>query len=596
MRFPGRRDSCREILRKARIPMLPEKYFSIQILSSIIFFFSGLSLILFLGPVSSFLLAIFLSFLCYYIFLSYPKLRASSMRAKIDSSLPHAVTYLYAMSKGGGSLTSILRSLSRETNIYSESAKEAGYIIRDMDYFGVDLLTALHRAREATPSEKFRDFLDGLISVINSGGSFSQYFSSKSEYYQRIGVEEQKVWLDSLAMLAEAYVTAFVAGPLFVIVLLLLLGFTGWSYFVAMEVIIYLAIPLSTFFFIILLGSIFPSEEAPVYTEEKELKKFESVPVEGEKIKKKKIKKRRKIRLGIFVEKPGLCLFFTLPVSFSYFFSQIYLQWKLVLFSLERYPYWAATVTPPPHALVIDDIVFFTLLIALLPYLILYELKRRKVRGMEAQIPEFLKRLSSVHEVGLTLPRAIGVVARSKLGVLSEEVKRAWRDIGWGTLARDALLRLQRRVRTSAISRTITLIVNASRASGNISDVLSIAAKDATMHESMRRERSASMLVYILIIYVAFGVFLAVIAILNHVFLPVVPVPGTEAQAALVGELVARGTGKEMYKMLFFHAVLLQGFFTGLIAGKMGEGSARAGLKHSILMISIAYFVFSFLK
>jgi flagellar protein FlaJ len=46
---------------------------------------------------------------------------------------------------------------------------------------------------------------------------------------------------------------------------------------------------------------------------------------------------------------------------------------------------------------------------------------------------------------------------------------------------------------------------------------------------------------------------------------------------------------------MFFSVVIIQGIFTGLIAGQLGENSAVAGIKHSIIMVFVAVGVFFFL-
>jgi len=46
------------------------------------------------------------------------------------------------------------------------------------------------------------------------------------------------------------------------------------------------------------------------------------------------------------------------------------------------------------------------------------------------------------------------------------------------------------------------------------------------------------------------------------------------------------------YKRLFSHAAMIQGFFSGLMAGQMGEGRAIGGLKYSALMLIIAWVTF----
>ena len=50
--------------------------------------------------------------------------------------------------------------------------------------------------------------------------------------------------------------------------------------------------------------------------------------------------------------------------------------------------------------------------------------------------------------------------------------------------------------------------------------------------------------------------------------------------------------GPSYYRTLFFHMVLIQAFFNGVLAGQLGEGSVVAGLKHSAIMLGVALLVF----
>jgi len=48
----------------------------------------------------------------------------------------------------------------------------------------------------------------------------------------------------------------------------------------------------------------------------------------------------------------------------------------------------------------------------------------------------------------------------------------------------------------------------------------------------------------------------------------------------------------EITKRIFFHMTVIQGLFGGLVAGKMGEGTISAGLKHSVILLTCGYVVF----
>jgi flagellar protein FlaJ len=61
------------------------------------------------------------------------------------------------------------------------------------------------------------------------------------------------------------------------------------------------------------------------------------------------------------------------------------------------------------------------------------------------------------------------------------------------------------------------------------------------------------------------------------------------------GGFIAQTSSSEisLLQTLLYQAVLIQGLFSGMVAGVMGEGSPYAGLKHSIIMILVTYIAFS---
>ncbi|MHA2341249.1 MAG: hypothetical protein ACXADW_05210 [Candidatus Hodarchaeales archaeon] len=42
-------------------------------------------------------------------------------------------------------------------------------------------------------------------------------------------------------------------------------------------------------------------------------------------------------------------------------------------------------------------------------------------------------------------------------------------------------------------------------------------------------------------------------------------------------------------QLVFFHLMVIEAVFAGLIAGKMGEGDAKIGLRHSCILLFICY-------
>jgi Archaeal flagella assembly protein J len=194
----------------------------------------------------------------YVVFLAYPSVVAGNRRRNIDATLPYAINYITSMSTAGITPAEIFRLLG-DSPIYGESAVEARYIAREIDIFGKDLIDALRIVSASTPSHRMKEFLQGAMASISSGGNLTDYFRTKANQYALENRQTQKLFLDTLALIAEAYVTAMVAGTLFLIILQSIMSVLGGdSKPIFLYIIIYMMIPFGTSMFIIMISSMTP--------------------------------------------------------------------------------------------------------------------------------------------------------------------------------------------------------------------------------------------------------------------------------------------------------------------------------------------------
>jgi len=596
MRRRGSYEQLTTSLRQALIPLPVDMYLARSIYYSlvasvIVLLFSliyvpkyGLLVLLYTTPIS-----IFIGCITYYLLLYRPKFKIDVAGSRIDLMLPSAITYMYALSRGGMELIKIFESLKKERDVYDDVADHVGYIVRDIEYFNVDIMDALHNASRRSPSKHLRNFLEGLATVLNTGGNLTEYFRSKSEQYYELAAIEQDRYLRSVGILAEAYITVFVAGPVFLMTIIVVLGLINSNAIIILEVLTYGLIPWSTGLCIVFLGNMagIHEEAYHVYTTARRLDVFEGVGIKKntESMDAALFKKLEGIerieRLKKFIRHP-FKLFYTKPVRVLYISipaSIIYLAY--VMHTVKN-----------PGIEIIDDAVVVAIFILLTPFTFFYETRLRRIRKMEQEMPEFLRRLASMNEAGLTLTGSIKASIESKLGVLDDEVKRIWRDIEWGTVTSDALIKFETRVRTTMISRTIKLIVKANEAISDIRSVLRIAAADAEATYHLKQDRFNNMAVYTVVIYLSFFVFLAIVYVLAAHFILVIP-SGNEVEELSSGMSVLAQYDASKYVLLMFHATLIQVFCSGLVAGVMGEGNADCGLKHSLIMVAIAYLLFT---
>ena len=113
----------------------------------------------------------------------------------------------------------------------------------------------LKSAKERTPSEVFKDFVDGLI-IVSSSGTITEYIKNKSEQYQDMAELANRNLLQRLDVLAEIYVTALVAGPLFIMVTLVVLQFFRPASAQILYMLIYVMLPLATLLYLVLLDTV----------------------------------------------------------------------------------------------------------------------------------------------------------------------------------------------------------------------------------------------------------------------------------------------------------------------------------------------------
>jgi flagellar protein FlaJ len=245
------------------------------------------------------------------------------------------------------------------------------------------------------------------------------------------------------------------------------------------------------------------------------------------------------------------------------------------------------------------NIVILTFLLIIIPpsFFNLYE--TRRVSRLEAEFPAMVRDISLSVKSGMTLKGAMSMAAGGQYGTLTKAIKQMDNAISWGVSFDDALLHFAKKYPTVLIRRTVFTLIEASRMGGQLGEILEGVATDVEETKTLEKRRSSETKPYLMVCYISYFVFLAVILIMSYVFLPMMK----EASEATSGAALPSGVGQfavsdadlAKYKMLFFHALVIQGFFAGIVAGKMGEGKAVAGLKHSAVFVVVAIIAYTLL-
>jgi flagellar protein FlaJ len=230
------------------VPVLLIFIFKLSLLSSLLF---GIGASLFTGA---------LTVIGFYF---YPIYRADSLKRTLEDGLPFTAGYMSILAGAGVLPDFIFRSLAQVDASLAVS-NEARTIVRDVELFGFDVISALEAASQRTPSERFKELLEGFIATIHSGGSLVKYLRDRSRQYMKLKRIALRRFSDTLAVLAEFYVTLMVAGSLIFVVMLSVMAMLGGggSGFLDPRLLLYLltyiGLPIGSVVFLIVLDMISP--------------------------------------------------------------------------------------------------------------------------------------------------------------------------------------------------------------------------------------------------------------------------------------------------------------------------------------------------
>jgi len=569
--------------------------------------------------------------------------KAQARAGEIDASLPRTVAFIYALSRSGMSFPQVLETLTNHQDVYGESAREIGVAVRDMDAFGTDVLTALREIAERTPSDGMEEFAENLASVLASGRSLSNFLREQYERYQEEAESLQQQYLDLLSTFAEVYVTVLVAGPLFFITVLVVIGLVIEDTLPLIRIVTYAGVPLGTIAFVVYLDSMTEGVRNPRrlddVTEVEGLRNpLDSIRSaadqglvdlagdgqqprsDGGAVSEHDRENYERLEaydrfawlrswvddpLDNVLDRPAATLLVTVPLALVWLTVRADL---VTLLSGLTLPSGGISFAGSADLLrAIDEPVIEATVLVLFVASLVHELRKRRIQAIESAVPDWLDRLASVNEAGLTIVESIQRIADSDLGALSKELSRTATDIEWGADARTALRRLEIRARSAMVARSVTLITNAMSASGDIGPVLRIAANEAQDTRRLRRERRQEMVTYLFVIYISFFVFLGIIVALSVAFIPAI-----ESAAASTGTGGATGGNagpsitagplgglREVntagYQLIFFHVTAIQAVCSGIVAGQLGESRPADGMKHATIMLVLSYLVFQFI-
>jgi flagellar protein FlaJ len=213
-------------------------------------------------------------------------------------------------------------------------------------------------------------------------------------------------------------------------------------------------------------------------------------------------------------------------------------------------------------------------------------------RQVDRNIPRFLRDVTEAVRSGVTLPRALEEASQRDYGPLSEELEHAISMFILGASWEDSLMSLAQRLRRPSALRLSTILIEAHQTGGKMIEVLETSVNLFSSLDEYREEQNSNMRPYMMTIYMATIIFLVIAYVVLHQFL----IPLSDASSgAIVQEagFLAGVLDINYYNSLLFWASIIESIFGGLIAGKIGDRTLSAGLRHSVILCIVTLFFFN---
>ena len=251
-----------------------------------------------------------------------------------------------------------------------------------------------------------------------------------------------------------------------------------------------------------------------------------------------------------------------------------------------------------------SDLFYFLLgisfVIAGLPFFLSLLLESSETKEKESMFLEFARDLVESVRMGTPINQSILNVRKKNYGSLSIYIDKLANQISLGIPVSTAFETFAREINSPTISRAVNIIRESEKAGGEIENILESVASSVSQIEQLRKERRAAMNTLVVQGYIIFLIFIVIMLVMQFKILPITSGLGDISMGDSSSQL---GTGfgglmsggkkasPEELTRPFIWLLVMQGFFAGLVIGKLSEGKIRYGIKHSFIFVVMALLI-----
>ncbi len=518
-------------LARAGIKIYPETYVSlmflvalltlpVSVVALVLLYFTKLLPLIFLVPMPAYVILGFII---------TPISKASERSSGLEREMPFGATYITVMASGGIPPYMSFKRLTG-VDLLPAMRKEARLLIRDVEIFGVDPLSALQLAAKNNPLDIFRDFVSGYASTVVIGGDVIHFLETKAQDIFKTRSLRVKAAAERLGMLLESFIIIMVLMSLCFYILFSVESIYSTGMDMGSGVIMYTYVftPLLSVVFLYLAHGMQP---------------------------KTPVSEMRPYKIYAISSAVAVLVLLMLTGFFGIF------------------------QTPLQNIVDLPIAVAIALIISVAPPALVHSKVSNKKSSIERGIANFLRDLTEVRKTGLAPEKCIENLSDRDYGAFSKELKKMSSDLSWGVPMRKVILDFVSRTKSWMSQIVMFLLLEAVDVGGGTISMIESLARFNTMTQEVEKEKKMSVRPYMLIPYFA-AILLVATTLMTLIF--------TTQTVEMAGTSYGNAPDIGFLTLIFTVSVITHCYLIGLVAGKISEESLAAGFKHSALLVLLA--------
>ena len=469
------------------------------------------------------------------IFMLTPMSKASERATRLERDMPFAATYVAVMASGGIPPYTSFKRLG-EAELLPAMSQEARNLVRDVEIFGVDPLTAMQRSAKANPLDIYREFVGGYASAVIIGGDITSFLETKAQELFKTRAARVRAAAERLGMLLESFIIIMVLMSLCFYILFSVEAIysTGMSSISGIMMYTYVFTPLLSFVFIYLAHGMQP--KTPL-TDWRPYKAF------------------------------GICIAIAVVV--------------LILLTNFMGIFYVPFLAPIASIVDLPTAVAIALVITSAPPAIIQIRLSSEKASTEKGVTLFLQDLTETRKTGLAPEKCIETLSNREYGCFSKHLRKITAELSWGIPLRKVFMDFVKRTKSWTTQIVMFLLVETIDVGGGTIAMIESLARFCTTTQQVEREKKMSVKPYIMMPYFAALMLVATTIMMLTFTTKTVSMATGEAEAAASPELAS-------LMIIFTTSVIIHSYLIGLVGGKISEESVAAGFKHSALLTILA--------